>query len=48
MAGKEATGAVAQAAAEAAVAGAVPLRDNAYKLAMIRGAVEESLAALLS
>jgi xanthine dehydrogenase YagS FAD-binding subunit len=38
----------AQAAAAAAVAatGAMPLRDNAYKLDMVKGAVEESLAAL--
>ena len=48
VAGKKVDGALAAAASEAAVAGAVPLRDNAYKLDMVRGAVEELLAALLS
>ena len=48
IAGKKVDRALAASASEAAVTGAVPLRDNAYKLAMVRGAVEESLAALLS
>ncbi len=43
--GKKIDGAVAGAAGEAAIAGASPLRDNAYKLDMIRGAVEESILA---
>ncbi len=38
---------MAAAAAEAAVSGAMPLRDNAYKLDMVRGAVEESLMAFI-
>jgi xanthine dehydrogenase YagS FAD-binding subunit len=33
-------------AAEAAVKGAEPLKDNAYKVAMVRGALEEALQAL--
>jgi xanthine dehydrogenase YagS FAD-binding subunit len=44
--GKKLDAAQAAAAAEAAVMGAMPLRDNAYKLDMVKGAVEESLAAL--
>ena len=45
--GKKLDSAVAAAAAEAAVSGAMPLRDNAYKLDMIKGAVEESLMAFI-
>jgi xanthine dehydrogenase YagS FAD-binding subunit len=47
LAGKKLDGAAAAAAAEAAVSGAIALRDNAYKLDMVKGAVEESLAAFL-
>jgi xanthine dehydrogenase YagS FAD-binding subunit len=47
IAGKKLDRDVAAAAAEAAVSGATPLRDNAYKLDMIRGAVEESLMAFI-
>jgi xanthine dehydrogenase YagS FAD-binding subunit len=46
LAGKKLDGTVAAAVANAAVAGAVPLRDNAYKVEMVKGAIEESLAAL--
>ena len=45
--GKKLDSAMAAAAAEAAVSGAMPLRDNAYKLDMVRGAVEESLMAFI-
>ena len=45
--GKKLDSAVAAAAAEAAVSGAIPLRENAYKLDMIRGAIEESLTAFI-
>jgi len=45
--GKKLDGVVAAAAAEAAVSGAMPLRDNAYKLDMIKGSVEESLLAFI-
>jgi len=45
--GKKLDSTVAAAAAEAAVSGAMPLRDNAYKLDMIRGAIEESLMAFI-
>lgn len=41
--GKKLDGAVAEAAAKIAVAGASPLKDNYYKVEMARGAVEESL-----
>jgi xanthine dehydrogenase YagS FAD-binding subunit len=37
----------AAAAADAAVTGATPLRDNAYKLEIVKGAVEESIVALI-
>jgi len=47
LAGKKLDGALIASVCEAAVAGAVPLRDNAYKVAMVRGAVEESLAAFV-
>jgi xanthine dehydrogenase YagS FAD-binding subunit len=45
LVGKKLDAAQAAAAAVAAT-GAMPLRDNAYKLDMVKGAVEESLAAL--
>jgi xanthine dehydrogenase YagS FAD-binding subunit len=45
--GKKLDSTVAAAAAEAAVSGAMPLRDNAYKLDMIRGVIEESLMAFI-
>jgi xanthine dehydrogenase YagS FAD-binding subunit len=45
--GKKLDSAAAAAAADAAITGAVPLRDNAYKLEMVKGAVEESLTALI-
>jgi xanthine dehydrogenase YagS FAD-binding subunit len=47
LVGKKLDSAVATAAAEAAVSGAAPLRDNAYKVDMVKGAVEESLAAFI-
>jgi xanthine dehydrogenase YagS FAD-binding subunit len=47
LAGKKLDRAVAAAAADAAVSGAAPLRDNAYKLEMVKGAVEESLVAFV-
>jgi xanthine dehydrogenase YagS FAD-binding subunit len=37
----------AASAAAAAISGASPLRDNAYKLEMVKGAVEESIAAFI-
>jgi len=45
--GKKLDAAQAAAAAEVSATGAFPLRDNAYKLDMAKGAVEESLLALL-
>ena len=45
--GKKIDAAAAAAAAEAAIAGASPLRDNAYKIDMAKGAVEESLLAFV-
>jgi xanthine dehydrogenase YagS FAD-binding subunit len=45
LSGKKLDDALIASVADAAVAGAMPLRDNAYKVAMIKGAVEESLAA---
>ena len=45
--GKKLDSAAAAAAAEAATLGASPLRDNAYKVDMVKGAVEESLAAFI-
>lgn len=45
LVGKKIDGAVAAAAADAAVSGASPLRDNAYKVEIVKGAVEESIAA---
>jgi len=44
--GKRIDAAVAARAAEAATRGATPLGQNGYKLALLRGAVEESLLAL--
>jgi xanthine dehydrogenase YagS FAD-binding subunit len=46
LAGKRIDAATAAAAAQAAVAGATPLRDNGYKIKMAQGAVEESILAL--
>jgi xanthine dehydrogenase YagS FAD-binding subunit len=47
LTGKKFDGALAAAAAEAAIAGAIPLKDNAYKLEMVKGAVEESLVSFI-
>jgi len=47
LAGKRLDNTLIASVADAAVAGAMPLRDNAYKVAMIKGAVEESLTAFL-
>lgn len=47
LAGKKLDGELAAAAGEAAVSGAAPLRDNAYKLEIVKGAVEESIAAFI-
>jgi len=44
--GKKPDDAAAAAAGEAATTGAEPLRDNAYKIDMVRGAVEETVLAL--
>jgi len=41
--GKKLDAVLAAAVADAAVAGANPLKDNAYKVQMVKGAVEESL-----
>jgi xanthine dehydrogenase YagS FAD-binding subunit len=43
LAGKKLDAALAAAAAEAAVSGANPLRDNGYKVDMAKGTVEESI-----
>jgi xanthine dehydrogenase YagS FAD-binding subunit len=43
--GKKLDGTIAAAAAEAAAMGARPLRDNKYKVEMVKGAIEESLVA---
>jgi len=47
LVGKKLSAAVVTAAAEASVSGARALRDNAYKLDMVQGAVEESLTAFI-
>jgi xanthine dehydrogenase YagS FAD-binding subunit len=47
LVGKKLDSAAAAAVAEAAILGAAPLRDNAYKVDMVKGAVEESLAAFI-
>ena len=47
LAGKKPDGATAAAAAEAAVTGSMPLRHNAYKLEIVKGAVEESITAFI-
>jgi xanthine dehydrogenase YagS FAD-binding subunit len=47
LVGKKLDNSAATAAAEAAITGAAPLRDNAYKVDMVKGAVEESLAAFI-
>jgi xanthine dehydrogenase YagS FAD-binding subunit len=44
--GRKPDSAIAAAAAQAATEGADPLRDNAYKVEMVKGAVEESILAL--
>ncbi len=44
--GKKLDGTIAAAAAEAAIADARPLKDNKYKVELIKGAIEESLVAL--
>jgi xanthine dehydrogenase YagS FAD-binding subunit len=44
--GRKLDAGIAAQAAEAAVDGALPLRDNGYKLEIVKGAVEESLLAL--
>ena len=46
--GQELTGGVIRAASEAAVEGAEPLEQNGYKVPLLRGAVEESLLAVVS
>ncbi len=46
LTGRKIDGALAAAAAKAAVQGANPMRDNAYKVDMAQGAVEEALLAL--
>jgi len=45
--GKKVDAALAAAVADAAVAGANPLKDNGYKVDMVKGAVEESIAAFI-
>jgi xanthine dehydrogenase YagS FAD-binding subunit len=47
LTGKKLDAALAAAAAEAAVTGATPLKGNGYKVEIAKGAVEESLVALL-
>ncbi|MBM3791254.1 MAG: xanthine dehydrogenase family protein subunit M [Acidobacteria bacterium] len=47
LAGKTLDAALAAAAGKAATEGASPLRENAYKVDMVRGAVEESLLAFV-
>jgi xanthine dehydrogenase YagS FAD-binding subunit len=47
LVGKKLDSAAVAAVAEAAISGAAPLRDNAYKVDMVKGAVEESLAAFI-
>ena len=47
LAGNKLDGELAAAAGEAAVSGAAPLRDNAYKVEIVKGAVEESIAAFI-
>jgi len=46
LTGRKIDGAAAAAAGRAAIEGASPLRDNAYKIQMVSGAVEESVLAL--
>ncbi len=47
LTGKKPDSTLAAAAAQAAVEGADPLRDNAYKVEMVKGAVEESILAMV-
>ena len=44
--GQSLDAATAEAAAAAAVKAAVPLRENGYKVPLVRGILEESLIAL--
>jgi len=46
LVGKKPDSAIAASAAQAATEGADPLRDNGYKVEMVKGAVEESILAL--
>jgi xanthine dehydrogenase YagS FAD-binding subunit len=45
--GKKLDSALAETAGQAATSGAEPMRDNAYKVDIVKGAVEESLLALV-
>ena len=45
--GKQLNSELAAEAGEAAASGAMPLRDNAYKVELVKGAVEESIAAFI-
>jgi xanthine dehydrogenase YagS FAD-binding subunit len=47
LVGKKLDPAAAAAAADTAMAGATPLKDNAYKLEMVKGAIEEAIVALI-
>ena len=47
LAGKKLDSALAAEAAGAAVSGAMALRDNGYKVEMVRGAVEQVLTAFI-
>ena len=47
LAGKKLDEKLAVEAGEAAIAGASPLRDNAYKLEIVKGEVEESIKAFI-
>ncbi len=47
LVGKKPDSALAAAAGQAATEGANPMRDNGYKVEMVRGAVEESILALV-
>jgi xanthine dehydrogenase YagS FAD-binding subunit len=46
-AGRKLDAATAAAIADAAAAGAAPLRDNGYKVEMVKGAVEETISAFI-
>ncbi len=47
LTGKKLDRELAAAAGKAAISGAAPLRDNAYKLEIVKGAVEESITAFI-